>query len=315
MIRLLKFRLITFLLITGAMVGWCMLLWYAPAFADQTRPQTRPPSSTLDAANTPPPKPIKVRNNARDNAEMVWVPGGEFLMGTSDEDLAAMLKKNPNWKATWFDDERPQHTVKLTGFWIYRNDVTVAQYRSFCQATHRAMPKLFPWTTDDRPIVNVSWDDAAAYAKWAGARLPTEAEWEKAARGPDGYRFPWGNNWDKERCNNYGCDFQKLPNGTKANKTTPVGTYPNGASFYGAQDMAGNAWQWCQDWYDENYYAHCKDKTAVNPQGPDDGEKRVMRGGAWGSYEISVRCAHRHSDLPDLTYIDSGSFRCAMSEK
>ena len=263
----------------------------------------------------PLPQPVAERKNPKDGAAMVLVPAGEFLMGTSDADVDAMLKANPEWKKAWFDDERPQHKVRLDGYWIYRYEVTVGEYRRFCTATARAMPKLYPWSTDDHPIVNVTWDDAAAYAQWAGARLPSEAEWEKAARGADGRWYPWGNKWEKERCNNYASDFQNLENGHKANKTSPVGDFSTGASPYGVEDMAGNAWEWCQDWYDPHYYAQCKTTTAVNPQGPDDGEKRVMRGGSWGSYAITVRTAHRHADLPDLTYIDSGGFRCVVTEK
>ncbi len=118
---------------------------------------------------------------------MVRIPAGTFLMGSKAGEGS--------------DDEHPQHTVDLTGYWIYRTDVTVAQYRKFCTATGREMPDAPDWGwQDDHPVVNVDWDDANAYADWAGAALPTEAQWEKAARGTDGRIYPWGNDWDATKC-------------------------------------------------------------------------------------------------------------------
>jgi len=135
--------------------------------------------------------PVKgVSVKPKHGAEMVYVPAGEFLMGSKEGEGD--------------DDERPQHTVYLDAYWIYKTEVTVAQYRKFCQATGRQMPEepsVQAWT-DDHPIVNVSWDDAVAYGKWAGAALPTEAQWEKAARGTDGRQYPWGNDWDAQKCVN-----------------------------------------------------------------------------------------------------------------
>jgi sulfatase modifying factor 1 len=255
--------------------------------------------------------PIKI--NQTDGAEMVYVQAGKFMMGTDAKDITAMLEKNKEWKAKWFATEGPKHEVELSGYWVYKYEVTVAQYKKFCAVTKRKMPKLFPWVTDNHPIINVTWEDADDYARWAKAKLPTEAQWEKAARGTDGRIYPWGNDWANDNCNNYGSKYQIKPNDekNKENKTTVVGKCPQSASQYGAQDMAGNAWEWCRDWYDADYY---KTSPAKNPQGPDDGEMKVMRGGSWGSYAISVRCANRHSDLPDLTYVDSGGFRCVVED-
>ena len=171
---------------------------------------------------------VITRSNPKDGAVMVYVPAGEFLMGSTDG------KVN--------DNERPQHKVYLTGYWMYKCPVTVAQYRKYCHATGRQMPEQPVWSQDDHPIVNVNWHDAADYAHWAGVALPTEAQWEKAARGTDGRVYPWGNDWDSAKCVN-------ATGGTK-----PVGSCSAGASPYGALDMAGNVWQWCADWYAADYY-------------------------------------------------------------
>jgi len=201
--------------------------------------------------------------NAKDRAEVVYVPAGEFTMGSR--------------AGVGYSDEEPEHKVYLDGYWIYQTEVTMAQYRAFCQATSRSMPLTLPVDTvylgfwkDDHPIVKVTWDDATAYAKWAGAALPTEAQWEKAARGTDGRSYPWGNEWDAAKCVNSVGSFRS--------STAPVGSISAGASPYGALDMAGNVGEWCADWYDKAYYSSSPVK---NPTGPASGKARVLRGGSW----------------------------------
>ncbi len=225
------------------------------------------------------------RTNPVDGAEMVYIPAGEFIMGSNDGD----------------DDEKPQHKVYLDGYWIYKYEVTVAQYRKFCKATgwQEPLPPEWGWK-DNHPIVNVSWDDATAYAQWAGVRLPTEAEWEKAARGTDGREYPWGNEWDASKCN-------ARESGPR--RTTAVGSYAGGASPYGIQDMAGNVWEWCADWYGENYYRSAPSK---NPKGPGSGQYRVLRGGAWYSDHNVARCAYRDDGVPAYA-LDYLGFRCART--
>ncbi len=247
--------------------------------------------------------------NAKDGAALVWVPAGEFSMGTSKEDIGHLLSAHPSWTADSFAGESPRHKVYLDGYWVYTNEVTVAEYRAFCKATKRAMPDQPKSSTDTFPVVNVSWFDANAYADWAGAALPTEAQWEKAARGTDGRIFPWGNAWDQEKCNSI-TDHSPAGGGFKGMRAAPVGSYPASASPYGAQDMAGNVWEWCADWYDPVYY---KAAPRDNPQGPDAGEMKVLRGGSWGSSSITVRCATRLMEAPDLTYHDCGGFRCVVT--
>lgn len=211
--------------------------------------------------------------NSKDGAVMVWVPAGRFLMGSSDKDISAFLKEHPEkkWTAEAFADETPQHEVRLSGYWIYKCEVTVKQYRQFCEETGRTMPVEPAWGwQDDYPIMNVRWDDAAAYAEWAGASLPTEAQWEKAARGTDGRLYPWGNEWDASRCGE-----------TRLGEIHPVGSIPTGASPYGCMDMAGNAAEWCSDYYQDNYYSQIATGSWIDPKGPATGTERALRGGGW----------------------------------
>jgi formylglycine-generating enzyme required for sulfatase activity len=227
--------------------------------------------------------------------EMVSVPAGPFLMGTSDEQVQDMLRRF-DWakeakEKGWFDDEQPQHEVTLPAFEIGRYPVTNAEYAAFVQATGRQPPRhwggdRFPEELADHPVVDVNWHVAVAYAEWLREqtgrpyRLPTEAEWEKAARGEDGRLWPWGNDWDPARAN---CK----PDGP--GRTTPVGQYsPAGDSPYGAADMAGNVYGWTQSLHRDYRYD------------PEDGREdleaggnRVLRGGAFGSVSWLVRCAYR----------------------
>ena len=249
-----------------------------------------------------------LKTNARDNATMVWVPGGTFTMGSA----ADIGEKRV----------QPAHQVTLSGYWIYQNDVTVAQFRAFCTANGRKMPewpgKEWSWkgktgwndpTIQQHPIVNVNWNDAKAYADWAGVRLPTEAQWEYAACGPQENNYPWGgtakkdddrNGWNEAMCANYYNSF-------KFDKSTwPVGSFPAGASWCGALDMAGNVWQWCSDWYGV-YKA-----TAVSdPVGPANGTELVLRGGSWNNYGdyYTYCCTNRSSNSP--AFFSNGiGFRC-----
>jgi len=205
---------------TAVGLGGAMVL-----FALLPSPNSHPPT-TVKPVDTK----TKTKTNLKDGAKMIWIPAGEFLMG-SDEN----------------DDEKPPHMVNLDGYWIYKYEVTVAQYRKFCNETGSNMPEAPSWGwQDDHPIVHVSWDNATAYTQWAGVRLPTEAQWEKAARGTDGRAYPWGNEWDATKCAN--------SVGQRLSSTKPIGSYPSDTSPYGALDMAGNVWEWCADWYDGNYY-------------------------------------------------------------
>ncbi len=259
-----------------------------------------PPTETPTPEPTPRPSLGDTWTRSVDGMEMVYVPAGEFLMG-SDEG---------------YDDEKPVHDVYLDAYWIDRTEVTNAQYRQCVEGG--ACPEPECWGDDrfngpDHPVVCVSWEDAVAYCQWAGARLPTEAEWEKAARGTDGREYPWGDTFDGTRLNycDANCEFEHKDTGVDDGyaQTAPVGSYPAGASPYGALDMAGNVWEWVANWYAEGYYGRSPER---NPTGPESGEARVLRGGSWLNYSSRARCAYRNRDIPDDGFSSSG-FRCGLS--
>jgi formylglycine-generating enzyme required for sulfatase activity len=224
---------------------------------------------------------------------MVSIPAGEFTMGSQDGD----------------PDERPVHKVHVDAFSMDVYEVTVGQYAAFLQATGFNSP--LDWQTmnqpahQKRPVANVDWADAAAYCKWAGKRLPTEAEWEKAARGTDGRLYPWGNDAPTPLHSNHG---KKEWNNHEA--LAPVGTLEDGKSPYGVYDMAGNVWEWVSDWYDNNYY---KNSPSQNPTGPSMGGFKVIRGGSWNSNPRNLRSADRYWDPPSFRSLYFPGFRCAKN--
>ncbi len=219
---------------------------------------------------------------------LVYVPAGEFTMGSTDDDRDAD------------DDEKPQHKVTLDAFWIDRTEVTKDQYQKCVAAGKCAAPSCSGTGQGNHPVVCVRWQDAADYCAWAGGRLPTEAEWEKAARGTDGRKYPWGNETpDCGLVNFSGC----------VGNTSAVGSYPSGASLYGTLDMAGNVWEWVADWYNESYYSGSPGR---NPTGPTSGQYRVLRGGSWNNVQGDVRAAYRNWFVPGGWNVLDG-FRCARS--
>jgi formylglycine-generating enzyme required for sulfatase activity len=245
----------------------------------------------------------------KDGMTRLYIPAGEFTMGSEDGG----------------DDEKPVHTVYLDAFWIDKTEVTNAMYANCVNDRNCKEPSNTAYYADSNyaihPVVYVSWEDAVNYCSWANRRLPTEAEWEKAAswNGPaqEKYTYPWGNDFSCENGNFNDetlRDSYVVPGGANCDgfpQTSPVGNFPNGVSPYGALDMAGNVWEWLADWYDTNYYATVGE-NARNPQGPTSGQYRVLRGGAWIYDNDDARSANRDGFDPS-SFNDDFGFRCAMS--
>jgi len=220
--------------------------------------------------------------------EMITIPEGEFIMGSNLADL----------------DAQPAHTIYLDPYQIDRFEVTNDQYQAFVQTTgHR--PSEFSQNAGlnvaNLPIVGINWLDADAYCQWIGGRLPTEAEWEKAARGTGGRTYPWGETAPDSTLLNYNRHI---------NQPTPVGTYPTGTSPFGMHDMAGNVWEWTNDWVSSTSYITSPDR---NPQGPIQGSQRVIRGGSWGEDQTFVRTFNRFWSFPTAS-TDLIGFRCVITK-
>ncbi len=300
--------------------------------------QTRPDSTATPVFTPTPSLSIgsqKIRET--DGMTMMYIPEGEFLMGSTDEQIEMLLKtdycKKTNCRKSYFAHEMPQHKVYLDAYWIDRTEVTNAEYARCVNAGACKAPGQ--WTDqsherwygnpkfDNYPVTIITYDQASSYCQWAGGRLPTEAEWEKAARGTDGRTFPWGNELDKSRANT--CDkWCQAMSGHDPSvddgyaEIAPVGSYPDGASPYGVMDMAGNVFEYITDWYSVGYYAVSPEK---NPQGPltpvppDPSREdllpcRILRGGAWDeNNDLAIRTTSRRCG--GGTYYCLG-FRCAV---
>jgi formylglycine-generating enzyme required for sulfatase activity len=240
---------------------------------------------------------------------MVLVPEGKFTMGTSERNIEQWLRAHPKDKREWFEDEQPQHSVFLKAFYMDQYEVTTKRYQAFMNDAGWGEPEYWsrtiPVSQAEKPVVGVTWDDAQAYCEHYGKRLPTEAEWEKAARGTDGRFYPWGNEAPTSRHANFdrGYDFKNYE------VLTAVGSRSAGASPYGVQDMAGNVWEWVADLYDENYY---QNSPKDNPEGANEGKYRVIRGGSWNYDAWNLRSSNRVRNLPTLRSNLLG-FRCARN--
>lgn len=302
------------------------------AVAPPSPSATSAPSPVPLATDTPVPFPPVCENTGQqwnsplDGMPLVCVPAGEFSMGTDG-----------------IEGESPQHTVSLSAFWIDQWEVTNAMFAAFVQATgyqtqaealgnawgfdgswrdvpgadwrHPDGPSSSIAGLEHHPVVQVSWFDAQAYCQWAGRQLPSEAQWEKAARGPDGRSYPWGNTFDCHLANTDDetqIDISYVAGGGSCDgfdRTAPVGSFPGGASPYNALDMAGNVLEWVADWYDSNYYSL---SPSLDPTGPENGTQRSLRNGSWYTSEGTVRTAQRSRAEPTAR-LNTLGFRCAYT--
>jgi formylglycine-generating enzyme required for sulfatase activity len=285
------------LIVFAAILGLPKIITWQASVATATMTSTLPPeASPLPTMTYTPSPPLEIGSTwvrSEDGMLMLYVPKGSFIMGSVDVVTA------------YNNDEQPVVNVNLDAFWIDQSEVTNGMYTFCVEAGSCQPPSELSSSTrssyyDDRaylnyPVIFVSWEDALAYCKWAGARLPTEAEWEKAARGPDGRTYPWGEGIDNSRANY----------NNNIGDTLVVGSFQNGNSIYNAYDMSGNVWEWVSSLY------------KPYPYNPDDGREdldasgnRVVRGGSWWFTQTGVRSTIRNKFFPKNTYYDLG-FRCA----
>lgn len=279
----------------------------------------------------------------RDGMTLVYVPEGEFMMGADArigfeacKKLLAPYVDNYVCSKVVYSDEEPVHAVWLDEYWVDQTEVTNAMYAAFLNQVGNKVEWGDPWYGasnpeariqekdgvwvveegyEDHPVTLVTWHGAHSYCERVGRRLPTEAEWEKAARGTDERIYPWGDEFNGEMLNfcDRDCEFLANSNYDDGYETTaPVGSYPQGASPYGALDMAGNVREWVFDRYARRYYERSEYR---NPDGPDEslGDIRVWRGGSWSDTGDDTRITGRHSDVPTHEWIDIG-FRCVLSD-
>jgi formylglycine-generating enzyme required for sulfatase activity len=267
------------------------------ATATETPTATPSPTPTLEPGAT--------RIRPEDGMTELYAPGGTFQMGT-----------NPSADPLVEDDELPAHEVTLDAFWIDQTEVTNEQYNRCVTAGLCAQSRLAnnsSFNAPAQPVVGVTWLDAVTYCRWAGGQLPSEAQWEYAARGPENRIYPWGDLFNGGLVNfcdaNCSADWRNENFDDGFGLTAPVGSYPGGASWLGAFDMAGNVWEWTADWYDPDYY---ENPETLNPTGPPTGAERVPRGGAWINIANGMRTADRHNVQPDSAQNEIG-FRCVTS--
>jgi formylglycine-generating enzyme required for sulfatase activity len=278
-----------------------------------------PPTATAvppTATAVPTLAPGALQRRGKDNAEMVYIPAGEFTLG----------------------EAASARTIYLDAFWMDKFEVTNAQFQQFVDATgYKTDAEKQGWGFEYTnvwqrmegiswraprgagstiqlafPVVLVSWNDANAYCAWAGKRLPTEAEWEKAARGSDARVFPWGNQWDGTRLNfcdsNCAYAWKDASVNDRYAEVAPVGSYAANASPYGVLDLAGNVWEWTADWFDADYP---RTMPTRNPIGPTSGQLKVLRGGAWSIDAFYARATSRFAQPPDFRERSVG-FRCVQ---
>ncbi len=239
-----------------------------------------------------------------DGVEMVLVPAGCFMMGSTEEQIDAALalcnEELGDCRRAWFENESPLHEVCFEEpFWIDKTEVSRAMYAEYAADTLE--PNEYS-SRDAQPVNFITWFGAQTFCDWRNARLPTEAEWEYAARGPESLIYSWGNEFVGDHV---------VYKGNSNGETVDVGSRLGGTSWVGALDMSGNVLEWVMDWYDPEYYSFVRADST--PTGPETGEKRVLRGGSYGSDNSYLRTARRQWNSPDSVYSPAYGIRCARS--
>jgi formylglycine-generating enzyme required for sulfatase activity len=305
-----------------------------------------PTPPTTVPGPTSEPELVDTKTRIRDGMLMVYVPADQFEMGSRDAHLdgamqacAEIYGQGEDCQREDYKQEQPAHTVALDAFWIDRTEVTNAMFTAFLNEQGNQVEEGVSWlepgaghrgrvyghieendglfrvraSYKDYPVIEVSWYGAAAYCSWAGGRLPTEAEWEYAARGPQARVYPWGNTFDGGRANycdvNCSYDWRDTNFDDGLAQWGPVGSYPGGASWCWALDMAGNVLEWVNDWWSEGYYAR---SPAENPQGPNAGTVRIGRGGSWFDPPWHTRASFRKGLSPSSYRMHWIGFRCVV---
>ena len=277
--------------------------------ASEQLSETITPTNIVSASSS-----ILTETNPKDGAIIVKIQSGEFWMGSE-----------PEWDPFYWGAEGPAHKVFLDTYWMYQTEVTNAQYQACVDARACPKPELTNSEThseyygnhqyDDYPVIFVSYTHAVSYCNWAGAKLPTEAQWEKAARGTGKDLFPWGNDLPDGNLTNY-CDvnctesYRDKSNDDGYRDTAPVGNYPAGVSPYGIYDMSGNVWEWVFDYFSAGFY---QSSIYENPRGPASSNTRVVRGGSFMNDETGLRTVARYYQDPSRAKNFLG-FRCVINE-
>lgn len=243
-----------------------------------------------------------VASSALDTIEWIEIPSGEFVMGSTEEEIEDFYQesklRSSMLELPAFEAETPQHKVYLSAYQISRNEITNAQYRVFIEQTKRPEPRGYKgedvWgdpilNADNQPVVGVTWFDAYAFAHWVGGNLPTEAQWERAARGIDGLTYPWGNFPPTRKTANFARHL---------NQPSATGQFLDGASAEGVNDLAGNVWEWCLDRYSPNFYRETSPRNPVNFRHKNILTDRVIRGGSWDYGRVFLRSALRFKLYP-----------------
>ena len=320
-IRCLACALVRFgsLLLASSLIASC-------GTANPTAPSDQsatPVVPTHTPTSKPSPSQGDTRTRSTDGMVTLYVPGGSFQIGSTESEVAdaiTLCTQHYDICNRWYYmREHPQHPVSLAGFWLDQTEVTNEQYRRCVEAgvceepttCRKGTPTYAVPDRSDHPVVCVGWQDAQAYCQWAGARIPTEAEWEYAFRGEQGHIFPWGDlfdgamlNYCDVNCTATHADFRYDDGFTR---TSPVGSFPKGASWIGALGMGGNVSEWVSDWLGEY-----NPEAESNPTGPSEGSERLFKGGSWFFHPTYCRGAARASIEPGAR-MDFLGFRCAIS--